>query len=297
MSKYQLGTFLLHGVETPIVHLDGAVYTLADVLEGAESVPASVLALLDSWDRWREILPAAVRDFDRAKATPIDLATGAFRPPVTTPRKIICVGVNYHDHIEEMKVGKLPDFPYAFLRPATSLAGHGADVPLPDGPKMIDWEAELGIVIGRRVRHAKGEQALAAIAGYTVVNDLSARDWIENRPFVGIDWVMQKAWDAFQPTGPWLTPAAFVPDPQNLAIELTVNGVVKQRSNTQRMIFGVREIVEHLSAIMTLEPGDMIPTGTPAGVGFGRDPRESLGTGDIVRVTVEGLGTLQNRMV
>jgi 2-keto-4-pentenoate hydratase/2-oxohepta-3-ene-1,7-dioic acid hydratase in catechol pathway len=137
---------------------------------------------------------------------------------------------------------------------------------------------------------------MEAIAGYTIINDVSARDWIESRPSVGIDWVMQKAWDRFQPTGPWITPSEFIANPNDLHIWLTVNGVMKQDSNTSQMIFGVGAIVEHLSKIMTLEPGDIIATGTPAGVGFGARPRERLRKGDVVRVGIDGLGTLENRI-
>jgi 2,4-didehydro-3-deoxy-L-rhamnonate hydrolase len=138
---------------------------------------------------------------------------------------------------------------------------------------------------------------MEAVGGYTVVNDVSARDWIANPPFVGIDWVMQKSWNKFQPTGPWVTPARFVADPQNLPIELTVNGEMKQKANTSQMIFGVRDIVRHLSGMMTLEPGDIIATGTPAGVGFGRRPPEFIKGGDRIRVTIEGLGSLENYFV
>ena len=160
---------------------------------------------------------------------------------------------------------------------------------------MVDWDAELAVVIGRRVRGVRGAAAVAAVAGYSVLNDVSARDWIADRPSLGIDWIMQKAFDGFAPMGPFITPAAFVPDPQALAMQLTVNGQVMQDSSTSRMVFGVREIVEHLAGIMTLEPGDIIATGTPAGVGHGRKPQLFLKPGDDVAVTIEGLGRLETR--
>ena len=133
---------------------------------------------------------------------------------------------------------------------------------------------------------------MACIAGYSLLNDVSARDWIAEAPSLGIDWVMQKAFDGFAPMGPLITPATFVPDPQKLSIILSVNGQVKQNSTTANMIFSVREIIEHLSSIMTLEPGDVIATGTPAGVGHGRKPPEYLKPGDRMVVEIEGLGQL-----
>ncbi len=292
--SYRIGMVELAGRATPVVELDGTVFRVADL---APDAPPSVQAMLPDWPRWHTIFADGTRADDvRPGARPVDLAAARWLPPIEAPPKLVCIGINYRDHIAEMGKADLPEVPYSFLRPGTCLAAHGQAIALPVGPRMIDWEAELGVVIGRRAHRVRGADALAAVGFYTVVNDLSARDWIESAPFVGIDWVMQKAWDGFQPTGPWLTPAAFVPDPQALPIRLTVNGVAKQESNTAQMVFGVREIVEHLSAIMTLEPGDLIATGTPAGVGFGRRPREFLHAGDEVEVTVGPLGTLRNRL-
>ncbi len=289
--SYRLGMIELAGQATPLVDVNGGAYRLADLVQDA---PRSIQAMLPDWQHWHAAISRATAETPAVAAT--DLALAHWLPPIGNPPKLICIGVNYRDHIAEMGVPRLPQFPYAFMRPATCLAAHEQPVAVPDGARMIDWEAELGVVIGSRVHHVSGDAALAAVGFYTVVNDLSARDWIESAPFVGIDWVMQKAWDGFQPTGPWLTPAAFVPDPQALPMRLTVNGVAKQESNTGQMVFGVREIIEHLSRIMTLEPGDLIATGTPAGVGYGRKPREFLKAGDTVEVTVGPLGMLRNRM-
>ena len=289
MTPYKLATMLFEDRPIPVVQHDGTIFRLTEVL--GEGAPTSIFAFLNDWAHWHPALVAAPRPANRDVAL-----SGQFLSPVVAPRKVICIGVNYHDHIREMQMPTLPEFPYAFLRPATCLAGHEQTVPLPDWPKFIDWEAELGIVVGRGGRGLHGKRALDAIAGYTVVNDISARDWIEKRPGVGIDWVMQKGWDCFQPTGPWLVPADFVPDPGALDIMLTVNGETKQHSNTSQLIFGVQAIMEHLSTIMTLEPGDIIATGTPAGVGFGAKPRQNLKKGDVVRVIIEGIGSLENRM-
>ncbi|MBF9234858.1 fumarylacetoacetate hydrolase family protein [Microvirga alba] len=298
MTEYKLGTAVVDGASKPVVLVQGRVFTLAEVLGkgGAKAVPASLIDVFGNWEAQRSALSAALKDF-RAAGGGRDPESLVYQAPVPNPRAVICVGVNYRDHLAEMKVSQEPSYPYAFLRPPSSLAAHREEIRLPKGPQMVDWEAELGIVVGRRVPAGDTGDAFSAVAGYTVVNDVSARDWIINRPPVGIDWVMQKAWDQFQPTGPWVTPAEFVPDPQALSIELSVNGIVKQRSNTGQMIFGVRQIMQHLAGIMTLEPGDIVATGTPAGVGFGQSPQEFIQTGDQVCVTVERLGTLENRFI
>jgi 2-keto-4-pentenoate hydratase/2-oxohepta-3-ene-1,7-dioic acid hydratase in catechol pathway len=281
----RLGTLAVADGYLPVAEHDGKVWPLAVLL--GQPV-ADLVSLMADWDNLIDALEMAI-----AKSPQGQITAQNFVCPIPAPRKVICIGINYRDHIAEMGA-KTPDFPYAFFRPQTCLNGHGCDVALPDWPKMIDWEAELGVVIGRMSRNLTMDNALSAVAGYTVINDVSARDWIETAPFVGIDWVMQKAWDGFQPTGPWLVPSRYVPDPQALDMELTVNGVTKQKQSTAQMVFGVAEILVHLSRIMTLEPGDIIATGTPAGVGFGRRPREFLKDGDEVTVRIAGLGELTN---
>ena len=169
----------------------------------------------------------------------------------------------------------------------------GTPLHLPEEAKQVDWEAELAVVIGQKARHVRGEEAMECIAGYSLLNDVSARDWIAESPSLGIDWVMQKAFDGFAPMGPLITPATFVADPQKLSITLTVNGQIKQSSTTANMIFSIREILEHLTSIMTLEPGDVIATGTPAGVGHGKKPPEYLQAGDTMTVEIESLGQLE----
>lgn len=292
MREFLLGTLIVDGIETPAVRIEDSTYRLSDLWDADEG-PTSIIALLAAGPDAMRTLAGKVSEFS-GDARPIQ---GSFAPPVLAPAKLICIGNNYREHVSEMNSKGVVKFPYAFLRPATSLSAHQQEISLPDGPVEIDWEAELGVVIGRRVRGVSCAQALDAVGGYTIINDISARDWIKDRPAVGTDWVMQKAWDDFQPTGPWIKPSLFVPDPQSLDISLTVNGVVKQSSNTRHMIFGVKEIIEHLSRIMTLEPGDIIATGTPSGVGFARNPPEFMKAGDVVRVTVQGLGELENKLV
>jgi len=292
MVAYKIGTGTVDGVTGPLVLAGEKVHKLSDVL-GADTL-ATLEEVLADWPAMDAKIGTALDGLSDPGRSEADVS---FAAPVANPRKVLCIGTNYHDHLREMKVSTLPEFPYAFLRPQTCLAAHGEDIPLPSGSKMVDWEAELGIVIGTRFGPSDPGDPVTAVAGYTVLNDVSARDWIINRPWVGIDWVMQKAWDKFQPTGPWITPARFVGDPMALDIELTVNGVTKQKSNTAQLIFGLREILTHLTGMMTLEPGDIIATGTPAGVGFGMNPQEFLKNGDHVAVTIEGLGTLENTFI
>jgi 2-keto-4-pentenoate hydratase/2-oxohepta-3-ene-1,7-dioic acid hydratase in catechol pathway len=286
----RLGTLLTgDGATLPIAEREGRVWPLSALLSRTVK---GLTALMGDWDTSLNTMEAVMATLPGRPLSPDD----RFASPIAAPGKVLCIGVNYRDHIAEMGA-KAPDYPYAFLRPATCLTGHLATVTLPDWPEMIDWEAELGVVIGTAARNLTPQTALSAVAGYTVVNDVSARDWIESAPFVGIDWVMQKGWDGFQPTGPWLVPARYIPDPQALHMELTVNGVVKQSQTTAQMLFGVVDILCHLSRIMTLQPGDIIATGTPSGVGFGRRPREFLHHGDEVSVRIDGLGTLTNRFI
>ena len=192
-----------------------------------------------------------------------------------------------------MPIPMVPAYPYAFFKPAnTTIRGSGDAVCKPKGVNAMDWEAELAVIIGTECRDVPKADALQVIAGYANYNVLSARDWLASRPPLGIDWVRHKAFDGFSPFGPYLLPARFVADPQNLPVRLSINGIVKQDTNTSRMIFGVAEIIEHLSAIMTLMPGDVIATGTGAGVGHGRRPPEYLLPGDEMRMTVGELGEL-----
>ena len=295
MRPFKLGSVRQGSTSAVVVETDGLLLPLRK-LPGGQQLPATLDEILLDWQRHLRSVERCIDSIKAPAALALDPAEVTWLPPIAKPRCLICIGTNYRDHIAEMGLPVLPKFPYAFLRPPASLAAHREVIELPRDVEMVDWEAELAVVIGKRVRSVQGKAAMDAVAAYTPANDLSARDWIDDRPMVGIDWVMQKGWDKFQPTGPLITPAQFVPDPQNLAVSCEVNGVVKQDSHTSQMVYGVQPIIEHLSRFMTLEPGDIIATGTPSGVGFGRKPRESLKSGDIVRVTVEGLGVLENRM-
>jgi 2,4-didehydro-3-deoxy-L-rhamnonate hydrolase len=209
--------------------------------------------------------------------------------PIDRPEKIVCVGLNYRDHAEEQGT-ELPEAPLLFAKWPNTLIGPGEPIVIPPITKQVDYEAELGAVIGRRVRGTSAENALDAVAGYLCLNDVSARDL----QFSDGQWVRGKSLDAFCPVGPHFVSADDVPDPQALSIRALVNGDVLQDSNTSNMIFSVAEIVAHVSQAITLEPGDLIATGTPAGVGAFRDPPIWLEPGDEVTIEIESIGALTN---
>jgi len=212
--------------------------------------------------------------------------------PIDRPGKIICVGLNYRDHAEEQGV-ELPKAPLFFAKYTTALIGPGDPIVIPPAVTQCDYEAELGVVIGSRVRNVSRENALEAVLGYICANDVSARDL----QFADGQWTRGKSPDTFCPVGPSIVPAAEVPDPHALRIRAIVSGEVLQDSTTANLIFGVDEIISYASQTSTLEPGDLILTGTPAGVGVFRDPKRLLQPGDEVTIEIDGLGALTNPVV
>ncbi|HEU0336496.1 MAG TPA: fumarylacetoacetate hydrolase family protein [Gaiellaceae bacterium] len=211
--------------------------------------------------------------------------------PIERPGKIVCVGLNYRDHAEEQGVD-LPQAPLFFAKYTTSLIGPGDAIVIPPTVTKCDYEAELGVVLGRTVKGVSKENALEAVAGYVVANDVSARDL----QFADGQWTRGKSPDTFCPVGP-LVPAAEVPDPHALPIRALVNGDVLQDSSTANLIFGIDEVISYASQTSTLEAGDLILTGTPAGVGVFRDPQRLLRPGDVVTIEIDGLGELTNPVV
>lgn len=288
---FQLAEAEIAGEPAVVVLVGGKAYCLSPLVGVA--VPPHLHELLADWARWHPVVTQAAAD---ASSLGRVVRPARWLLPVRPP-KLICIGTNYHGHLHEMGSSP-PPRPYSFFKPvSTGLAASGASVQLPVGPKMVDWEAELAVVMGARLQGVVGPAVLDAVAGYTVLNDLSARDWITSSGDVGIDWVLMKAYDGFSPVGPFVTPREFVADPQDLSVRCWVNDVLKQDSNTSDMVFGVQAILEHLASIMTLEPGDVIATGTPAGVGYGRRPQEFLHPGDTVAVEIDGLGRLETFLV
>jgi acylpyruvate hydrolase len=223
-------------------------------------------------------------------ATP--MSDTSFLPPILRPGKIVCLGHNYRHHIAEMG-RNLPDYPVIFAKFANTLIGHRQPIVLPQVSSMVDYEAELAIVIGRGGRDIAPEAAFDAIAGYTIFNDISVRDYQRRT----IQWLQGKTFDGTGPVGPAIVTADEIADPQALDITLRLNGEVMQHSNTSDFIFDIPTIISYLSQIMTLEPGDLIATGTPSGVGFARDPQVFLRPGDVVQVAIDGLGVLENPVV
>jgi 2-keto-4-pentenoate hydratase/2-oxohepta-3-ene-1,7-dioic acid hydratase in catechol pathway len=208
---------------------------------------------------------------------------------IERPGKIVCVGLNYRDHAAEGGMD-LPKAPLLFAKWPNTLIGHGDAIVVPPETKQVDYEAELGVVIGRTAKRVSERDALDHVEGYICVNDISARDM----QFADGQWTRGKSPDTFCPVGPRLVPREEIDDPQALAIRCIVNGEALQDSSTAQMIFSVAEIIAYASQVITLEPGDLIATGTPAGVGVFRDPKVLLSDGDEVSVEIEGLGTLTN---
>jgi 2-keto-4-pentenoate hydratase/2-oxohepta-3-ene-1,7-dioic acid hydratase in catechol pathway len=301
---YRLVTYAV-GQDPPRagILVGGRVHELRHVLGGPFS---SVLDILRSWDTAHQQIAAAIEK--GAGEQGIAETDVSLLAPVQFPGAVFCAGANYWDHLEEMAeiarrtTGKAPSLakgaePWFFMKTAAgSIVGGGAPVRLPAFSRQVDWEAELGVVIARPTRNIAERDALDAVAGYLIVNDLSARDLMkrEGTPFI-YDWLGQKCFEDSAPMGPWLTPAAYVSDPNNLGIRLWVNGVLKQNSNTGRMVHSIAEQIAYLSRHVTLQPGDVIATGTPAGVGMPRG--EFLQVGDEVTIEIDGLGRLVNRMV
>jgi len=307
MGEYRLLTYRSGGKAAAGVLIGEYVYPAADLVGVADGIDSSsVLGLLQSWDKVHERLKAAKADPQRG----IPLASAELLAPLHYPTALFCAGANYWDHLEEMaRAGaggaKLqgpyvrppkPAEPWFFVKTsAHSVIGPGAPIRLPRFSKMVDWEAEIGVVIGRAARDLHEERAMEAVAGYTIINDLSARDYIkrENSLFV-FDWVGQKCFDDAAPMGPWITPAEFAPDPEDISVKLWINGTIKQDSTSRLMVHSIREQIAYLSRHMTLRPGDVIASGTPAGVGFAR--KEFLKPGDDVKIEIGGCGTLMNRV-
>jgi 2-keto-4-pentenoate hydratase/2-oxohepta-3-ene-1,7-dioic acid hydratase in catechol pathway len=207
---------------------------------------------------------------------------------IPTPQKIVCIGLNYRDHAEEQGTA-LPDRPLLFAKWPNTLIGDGDPIRIPSISQQVDYEAELGVVIGRRASGVSHADALDHVEGYVVANDVSGRDL----QFADGQWVRGKSLDTFLPVGD-LVPAADVPDPQALPIRAVLNGRVMQESSTSNMIFGVADVVAFVSQAITLEPGDLIITGTPAGVGAFRDPPVWLQPGDEITIEIDGVGSITN---
>jgi 2-keto-4-pentenoate hydratase/2-oxohepta-3-ene-1,7-dioic acid hydratase in catechol pathway len=269
---------------------------------------ATVAGILADWKTASGALKTAAAGAAKSRAKPLPLAKAKLLAPLQ-PLTIFCAGANYADHAAAMarKQG-MPEpadpheqglKPWHFIKAAGTITAPGAAIKASDYSKELDWEIELAAVIGRPCKDVPIEKALAYVAGYTAANDLSARDrgrrpGIESTSFFKMDWSKHKSFDGSCPIGPWITPASDIDDPQHLDLKLWVNGALKQDSNTSKMLFSLAEQIAQLSINMTLHPGDMILTGTPAGTGA--ESGEFLKAGDVVKVWIEGVGEFSNRI-
>ena len=223
-------------------------------------------------------------DIDRIPLDQVSLLA-----PIPRPGKFLGIGLNYADHIGETGLEK-PEYPTFFTKQGSCVTGHGAAIHCPKVSDKVDYEGELAFVIGKRCRHVSIEQAASVIAGYTICNDVTVRDWQVRSP----TWTLGKSFDTHGPLGPWLVTTDEIADPHNLQLTTWVDDELRQNANTREMIFNCFEQIAYLSQAMTLEPGDVITTGTPSGVGVKMKPRGYLKPGQVVRITIEGIGTLQN---
>ena len=213
-------------------------------------------------------------------------------PPVSESEKVICIGLNYRDHAIETKA-EIPTEPVVFSKFNSTLIGHGETIQLPKVSEQVDYESELVVVIGKKAKHVARDEAMDYVFGYTCGHDVSARDWQKGRP--GGQWLLGKTFDTFAPVGPCVVTKKELTDSSNVRVQMHLNGSVVQDSTTTQLIFSIPELIEHLSQIVTLRPGDLIFTGTPPGVGMARNPPVFLADGDLCEVKIDGIGTLRNQ--
>lgn len=282
-----------------VIEIGGRVYDLAAAMPELRDAPINGVELVRSvipmlMERLVESPTAASTRKAVESNAPLELIDEMeWRPPVDDPGKILCVGLNYADHARE--TGKTPPpEPLVFSKLNTTLRGHHSQIVIPKATDQVDFEAELVVVIGKAGRDIRRENALSHVAGYMCGHDVSARDWQKGKP--GGQWLLGKSFDSFAPTGPWLVTSDEI-DPGNLGIRLRLNDVTMQDSNTNQLLFPVDVLIAYISQVCTLEPGDLLFTGTPAGVGVARDPQVFLQAGDVVEVEIDGLGVLRNHVV
>jgi 2-keto-4-pentenoate hydratase/2-oxohepta-3-ene-1,7-dioic acid hydratase in catechol pathway len=261
---------------------------IVDLRAALAAAPATLLALLEGGAE----LQAAAQEATDAGRHRLALRDVKLLAPIPRPGKVLAIGLNYRDHIAEIGM-KAPEHPTVFNKQSTCVVGPGAEIHLPRSSAALDYEGELAMVIGKRCRHVPRAHAASVIAGYSIMNDVTVRD-VQMRTQT---WTMGKSFDTHGPLGPWLTTADEVGDPHALELRTFVNGELRQHSNTRELLFDCYALIEHLTSAFTLEPGDVISTGTPGGVGMASNPPRWLRAGDVVRIEIERLGALENRVV
>lgn len=280
------------------IEVDDAILSIERALSiyPKEHIPRTIMELISSGDKGLEALLTYIDYVKTQEITELLLAKESITwgPAITNPNKIICVGLNYRKHADETKAA-YPAYPVLFNKFSNALTGHQSDIAVPRTTERLDYEVELGIVIGKEAKYVSEADALDYVFGYCTTNDLSARD-IQKRTS---QWMTGKTNDGFAPVGPYIVTKESIEDPDNLRLKTTMNGKVRQNSTTADMIFSCAEVVSYISQYMTLVPGDLIMTGTPEGVIIGRpmEERVYIQAGDEVTVEVEGLGALTNYFV
>jgi acylpyruvate hydrolase len=276
---------------TATAYLAGRGVVRAATIAAALFPADSTRGFLEGGSASQEMLTAMMDAARAGKFQPVAHALGSVRlhAPIADPGKFICIGLNYKDHAAETNNAP-PKEPPVFPKWANAIQDPGEPILRPRGEKTLDWEVELGVVIGRTARFVKKEQALDYVYGYTIINDASARDF----QFHTSQWGAGKAGDTLAPVGPYIADRAEIPDPHVLDLKTWVNGTLMQNGSTRNFIFDVGYVIQYLTNFMTLSPGDLIATGTPAGVGYSRKPQVTLQPGDTVKLEITGLGTLEN---
>lgn len=260
---------------------------VVDLAASLADLPRDMVGLLEAGP---EALLAVREAVDRGPRLPLPAVR--LDAPIARPPKFLAVGLNYADHVAEGGM-ETPEHPTIFNKQSTCVTGPTSPIHVPRASHVLDYEGELGFVIGRRCRHVSRDAAPDVIAGYLVVNDVTVRDWQLRIP----TWTMGKSFDTHGPIGPWIVTSDELPDPHQLRLRTWVNGELRQESNTKELIFDCFTLVEHLSTAFTLEPGDIVATGTPSGVGIARKPPQLLRAGDVVRVEIEGIGEIENSVI
>ena len=286
----RLVTFTGGGMDTfrsGIVLVEESMVYILDISQTCQDLPGDMRSLLRTLDGDYSVLASLASSAPRESRIPLSEVT--FGPVIANPEKILCIGLNYRDHAAEAGL-PLPDSPTVFAKYSNTLIGSGECIRLPGSTSQVDYEAELAFVVGRRAKNVPVEEALTYVAGYTAMNDVTARDFQMRTS----QWTLGKCFDTFAPLGPYLVTNEEIQDPHALSIRLSIGDEILQDSSTANLVFQVPELVAQLSSVMTLEPGDVVSTGTPAGVGYTRKPPRFLRSGEIVRVEIAGLGVLEN---
>lgn len=308
----KLANVLRDGISVPGLVIGEYILDLhaaSKTLPQCASLGGDILSLLQNWRASTGLLQSIATEAEgrssqlSASGALIPVADVDLGAPLANPGMVLSIGANYHEHLKEMNT-VTPKTPMGFYKSVASIIGHGDAIILPkSNPDMVDWEGEFSVVIGKPCNQVRAADALDYVAGYTIVNDVSARDWVapafQAEGMMGqiVAWehnILGKLFPTFCPMGPYIVTADEIADSDNLNIETRLNGEVMQSSNTSDLVFNVPKIIEYYSQFLQFRPGDVITTGSPSGVGYGRDPKVFMKAGDVIEVEIEGIGILSN---